>query len=204
MSWFYLSPSKQRLPFDEAETASMVRGGVIRRETMVWEPGMDDWAAASEIRPEWFRVEGEGSRDHVRVDPAALESSIVRDLAKRLGDGAGWFRVLGVLGIVGGIAVVALAAWAVMEGDWIRLIRTLLALPLGILGLAAGIGVLRAARDLLHAEHTGQRSSLAGGMRRLRSAATLAAIGLLVSAGVTVVWLVLSIVLWWPDGGPML
>ncbi len=52
MSWFYSAGGEQKGPVEVAEFESLIATGVIRPETLVWQPGMPNWQAASEARPD--------------------------------------------------------------------------------------------------------------------------------------------------------
>lgn len=52
MSWFYSAGGEQKGPVEVAEFESLIATGVIRPETLVWQPGMPNWQAASEVRPD--------------------------------------------------------------------------------------------------------------------------------------------------------
>lgn len=52
MSWFYSAGGEQKGPVEVAEFESLIATGVIRPETLVWQPGMPNWQAAAEARPD--------------------------------------------------------------------------------------------------------------------------------------------------------
>jgi uncharacterized RDD family membrane protein YckC len=52
MSWFYSAGGEQKGPVEVAEFESLIAQGVIRPETLVWQPGMPNWQPASEARPD--------------------------------------------------------------------------------------------------------------------------------------------------------
>lgn len=52
MSWFYSAGGEQKGPVEIAEFESLIASGVIRPETLVWQPGMPNWQSASETRPD--------------------------------------------------------------------------------------------------------------------------------------------------------
>jgi len=54
MSWFYSAGGEQKGPVEAAEFESLSATGVIRPETLVWQPGMPNWQAAGEARPDLF------------------------------------------------------------------------------------------------------------------------------------------------------
>ena len=52
MAWFYSAGGEQKGPVEVAEFESLIATGVIRAETLVWQPGMPNWLAASAARPD--------------------------------------------------------------------------------------------------------------------------------------------------------
>lgn len=44
--WYYIDNEKQVGPFDEAQIASFINKGTIKRSTKVWREGMEDWMSA--------------------------------------------------------------------------------------------------------------------------------------------------------------
>lgn len=51
IKWYYAAGSEQRGPLNDADMVAMVREGVIRPETMIWQQGMTDWQPAQEVLP---------------------------------------------------------------------------------------------------------------------------------------------------------
>jgi hypothetical protein len=54
MRWYYVNEAQERLAVEEAELPPLVRGGVLRPQTLVWHDGLAEWAAAGEVMPELF------------------------------------------------------------------------------------------------------------------------------------------------------
>lgn len=52
MAWFYSAGGEQKGPVEVAEFESLIATGIIRAETLVWQPGMPNWLAASAARPD--------------------------------------------------------------------------------------------------------------------------------------------------------
>jgi len=52
MSWFYSAGGEQKGPVEQAEFESLIATGVIRPETLVWQPGMPNWQSAADTRPD--------------------------------------------------------------------------------------------------------------------------------------------------------
>ena len=52
MAWFYSAGGEQKGPIEVAEFESLIATGVIRGETLVWQPGMPNWLTASAARPD--------------------------------------------------------------------------------------------------------------------------------------------------------
>jgi hypothetical protein len=53
MDWYYAVGGEQKGPVAEAEIESMVRGGVVSPDTLVWVEGMPEWRRVSDVKPEW-------------------------------------------------------------------------------------------------------------------------------------------------------
>lgn len=51
MAWFYSVGGEQKGPVEVAEFETLIATGVIRAETLVWQPGMPNWQTASAARP---------------------------------------------------------------------------------------------------------------------------------------------------------
>jgi hypothetical protein len=47
--WFLDREHKQSGPVGEEDFARLIRQGTIRRETLIWSPGMTEWRAAGEV-----------------------------------------------------------------------------------------------------------------------------------------------------------
>ncbi len=52
MSWFYSAGGEQKGPVEQADFESLIATGVIRPETLVWQPGMPNWQSAADTRPD--------------------------------------------------------------------------------------------------------------------------------------------------------
>ncbi len=52
MPWFYSVGGEQKGPVEVAEFESLIGSGVIRPETLVWQPGMPNWQTAADTRPD--------------------------------------------------------------------------------------------------------------------------------------------------------
>jgi uncharacterized RDD family membrane protein YckC len=52
MAWFYSAGGEQKGPVEAAEFESLIAMGLIRPETLVWQPGMPAWQMASTARPD--------------------------------------------------------------------------------------------------------------------------------------------------------
>lgn len=50
MAWYYADRGERKGPVDEAELDSLVRAGVVRPETLVWQTGMAEWKPHSAVR----------------------------------------------------------------------------------------------------------------------------------------------------------
>ena len=50
-NWYYADDGEQRGPFEAREVPTLIGAGAIRRDTLVWNPGMADWQFAEESLP---------------------------------------------------------------------------------------------------------------------------------------------------------
>ena len=54
MEWSYIDVSGQQVLFQESQLGDLVKGGVIRAETLLWNETMSDWQQAGTLFPAWF------------------------------------------------------------------------------------------------------------------------------------------------------
>ncbi len=54
MQWFYADASRNQVPFDDAQTDSMVQSNLLNQATLVWNESMSDWKPLGQVRPELF------------------------------------------------------------------------------------------------------------------------------------------------------
>ena len=107
MSWFYISPTQERLPFAESEIPTLVRGGVLQAQTQVWQPGQEGWLSASEVDPGWFRPAAGETQD----SNAAPIFGAVAPLIKH----RPWFGVTGAFLAITSIITLVGCIFAVVE-----------------------------------------------------------------------------------------
>ncbi len=125
MPWFYSAGSEQKGPVEDAEFESLIASGVIRPETLVWQPGMPNWQSASAVRGDLLPPALPPSLD---TPPAYLPAPAVSD-GRRYG--GFWIRFLariidGLVLIIPQLAVIVLVAGtgfitAIMNGDFAAL-----------------------------------------------------------------------------------
>ena len=139
MQWYFLSDTQEQVPVQEDQLAGLVQTGVIRSNTMIWQEGMEQWVACSEIKPELFAqrhvVPVVGAAATARQtaalhgQPAATPSypgagpavhgadgQTVRDAAVAFASAAGWMKFLGILFLIGGVAYILMALFMVVTG----------------------------------------------------------------------------------------
>lgn len=192
MEWYYITDAKERLPFDEGEELELVAGGLIRPKTMVWNAGMEAWAAASEVRPEWFRAGKEGDRVVV-----GREETVVKEVGRALAEQRGWWAVAGVMAVVWGLLLVA---WAVMVGmrrEMVDLVIGLVLLPHAVSVFLGGLGMIRGMFGVARAAELGQRSKLVGEAGRVARSVRTVAIGLVLTVIFGAVAVALGAVFYW-------
>ncbi len=202
--WFYLTRFKERLPFDEGDVPSLVLGGVIRPETMVWREGFEDgWISSGETRPEWFREMKTAPAADGGASAEVAETVMVKGLAGQLIRGGGWIRTVAWALIVPGVLWILACGYLGWRREWLDLTTLLVAVPLAALGIGAGFALLKGVRLVGHAGNAGQLSQLSEGLRGFRTAAFLLGLGFLISLALAVVFAVVAMVLWSTGGGPL-
>lgn len=60
MDWHYAANDERHGPVDESALASLIRSGVIRRDTLVWTSDLSDWTEASKTRLKRYFEEDAG------------------------------------------------------------------------------------------------------------------------------------------------
>ena len=50
MSWYYAEADQQRGPVNETELEDLVRGGIVKDDTLVWREGMANWQAYGQVK----------------------------------------------------------------------------------------------------------------------------------------------------------
>lgn len=73
MPWFYSVGGEQKGPVEVAEFESLIDSGVIRPETLVWQPGMPNWQSAAEVRPDRLPPALPGVLTHPPADGGAAQ-----------------------------------------------------------------------------------------------------------------------------------
>jgi uncharacterized RDD family membrane protein YckC len=126
MSWFYSAGGEQKGPVEVAEFEALIASGVIRPETLVWQPGMPNWQPASDARPDLLPPALPGSISPVPV-------YVVAPPAGRLYGGF-WLRFLarvidGLVLLIPSVCVIVLVVGTgffadVLAGDFSALMRT--------------------------------------------------------------------------------
>ncbi|WP_038163565.1 RDD family protein [Verrucomicrobium sp. BvORR106] len=56
MNWFYSENGQQKGPISDMELTTLVRGGTIPVNTLVWREGLPDWQPLSQVRPDLTQV----------------------------------------------------------------------------------------------------------------------------------------------------
>jgi len=56
--WFYVDSERQRHQITEEQIQSLVAGGIIRPDTLIWTEGMPQWTAAAQAQPSLFQAAG--------------------------------------------------------------------------------------------------------------------------------------------------
>ena len=54
MNWYFEEQGVSKGPFPESEFAQMVQRRDVPADSLVWRPGLDEWATVSAINPPWL------------------------------------------------------------------------------------------------------------------------------------------------------
>lgn len=55
MEWFYANENDEQIPIAEEDLVKLVRQGVMKPDTLVWNESMSDWTACNKARPNLFQ-----------------------------------------------------------------------------------------------------------------------------------------------------
>lgn len=56
MNWFYSDNGQQKGPISDMELTTLVRGGTIPTNALVWREGLPDWQPLSQVRPDLTQI----------------------------------------------------------------------------------------------------------------------------------------------------
>lgn len=195
MSWFYISPTQERLPFAESEIPILVRSGVLQAQTQVWRPEQDSWLSASEVEPGWFRA--------ATGETATSGAASILDAVAPLLRHRAWFVVTGVFLVLTSLVVLVGCIMAVMGDDTFVRAITFTLFPCSILWAVGGIGMIRSLAQLARGLDLRQPSVLEEGFQKLGRAVTQIGIGILITVLLLIVWIVVAMSLWGRLTGPL-
>ena len=121
--WYANIDGANQGPVDEAVLKRWIEDGKVTADTMVWQPGMQDWISAETIRSNWFQQKSRStgskesrslSADSGDIDwPGAQQKSQGQapDLTALLVT-RGWVQFLAITGLIfGTVAVIGSVAW---------------------------------------------------------------------------------------------
>jgi GYF domain 2 len=109
MRWFYVTPGHEKLAVHESEIAGLAVSGVLRPQTLLWHPGLENWSTAGELRPELFN----GQPLRVQVTAVAPEATVARGALAPLIEVRGWLWAA-----VMGFALFGAKALVAASIDW--------------------------------------------------------------------------------------
>jgi hypothetical protein len=55
MNWYFEVQGVSKGPFPESEFAQMVQRREVPADSLVWKPGLEEWATVSAINPPWLK-----------------------------------------------------------------------------------------------------------------------------------------------------
>jgi hypothetical protein len=56
MNWYFEEQGVSKGPFPESEFAQMVQRREVPADSLVWKPGLEEWATVLEINPPWLKT----------------------------------------------------------------------------------------------------------------------------------------------------
>jgi hypothetical protein len=198
MSWFYISPTQERLPFTESEIPTLVRSGVLQAQTQVWQPEQDGWMAASEVSPSWFQPSSDGSAPDGAAPVKTMREMVGPLLAQRA-----WFVITGVFLVLAAVLVLILITSSFVVGGTFEKAATLTLLPCGILWIFGGVGIIRALGGVVRATELGQPSVLEDAFTRLGRAVAQVVLGIILTLLLVAVWVTIAMIFWGRLTGPL-
>lgn len=181
MQWFYADASRNQVPFDEAQTSSLVQSNHLNQATLVWNESMSDWKPLGQVRPELF-----GGQNSPDASPGLSLNPYATPYSGQLGQGS---------------EDQAIAAFLKNKG-WIKFeaILTLIAavpyclLLIGIPLLLASLALLKSVELAQAAQTTGDTARFTEAMEKLGSAYKTRGIFLLVMLGLYAVFFIIMLV----------
>ena len=67
MNWYYEKQGVSQGPLTEDAMIDLLRRKQIAAETLVWNPGLEQWAGVGQVKPEWLKA--------VQATPAAVQTA---------------------------------------------------------------------------------------------------------------------------------
>ncbi len=77
MNWYFEEHGVSKGPFPEDEFARMVLQREVPNDSLVWKPGLEEWATLATLRPPWFKgpLSGSAEKDAKTSAPRKPTSS---------------------------------------------------------------------------------------------------------------------------------
>ena len=87
MRWYYVNEAHERLGIEESDLPVLIGAGLVRAQTLLWQPGRTDWATAGELKPELFTTAARGTM-------VGAETPVARLALQPLLRWRGWLAML--------------------------------------------------------------------------------------------------------------
>ncbi|MBL9001949.1 MAG: RDD family protein [Phycisphaerae bacterium] len=135
--WYYVFRGQRQGPFDEEQFETLIAGGQIRSDTLVWVEGMTEWLAAGSVA-RWAQQMENAARAGITEAPPVAPGPIMLPGAEFVPTGYGgfWIRVVAYI-----IDVIVLSVGEVV-------ISSIMGITMGVFGAgfrgsaASGLGEL--------------------------------------------------------------
>lgn len=71
MNWYFEIGGVSKGPYPEPDFARMTREGEVPSDSLIWRPGMTEWATIRAVNPEWVHVGGSAKSSSGGARPGA-------------------------------------------------------------------------------------------------------------------------------------
>ncbi|MEI8376598.1 MAG: DUF4339 domain-containing protein [Planctomycetota bacterium] len=168
--WYYEHASTQSGPVEESVLRTLLLTGQIDPDALVWNEGMSQWTAASQIPGLVSLVRGKGRPGGGNSQPSDAE---VQSLCKAAFASQPWVLFLAITAFIyGGLCVVGGFLWSIMGarlGVPLLVSMGVSSIVSGIVSAIGGILLINYARDLSSLRYRSNCKDLEKSMQRLKT-----------------------------------